>query len=160
SSTARLHREGVDHVLGYHGPIVDVLSTRAEEALYGAIAAGHTTRFAVLKAREALQRPYTGGTEHRHLGGTADAGPPPVPVPPAPAAPLPARSRRASEPAAGGRHGRDRGPARAVVPRRRPAHARKGLHRPPQGAARHPQAAQRGRPAEQGLRLPGLRRPG
>jgi hypothetical protein len=56
SSAAQLHRRGVDHVVGYFGPIVDELSTRAEEALYAAIAAGETTRAAVAKARAALQR--------------------------------------------------------------------------------------------------------
>ncbi|HMB03801.1 MAG TPA: CHAT domain-containing protein, partial [Isosphaeraceae bacterium] len=51
---ARLHREGVIQVVGYYGPIVDELSTRAEEALYAAIAEGHPTSFAVHRARGAL----------------------------------------------------------------------------------------------------------
>jgi hypothetical protein len=57
SLAARLHRDGVCQVVGYHGPIVDELSTRAEEALYAAIAEGHPTRHAVRLAREALARP-------------------------------------------------------------------------------------------------------
>jgi tetratricopeptide (TPR) repeat protein len=57
SLAARLHREGVCQVVGYAGPIVDELSTRAEETLYAAIAEGHPTRWAVLRAREALARP-------------------------------------------------------------------------------------------------------
>lgn len=36
SSAAHLHRAGVAQVVGYYGPIHDELSTRAEEALYGA----------------------------------------------------------------------------------------------------------------------------
>ena len=54
---ARLHREGVIQVVGYYGPIVDELSTRAEEALYAAIAEGHPTSFAVHRARRALAQP-------------------------------------------------------------------------------------------------------
>ncbi len=54
---ARLHREGVIQVVGYYGPIVDELSTRAEEALYAAIAEGHPTSFAVHLARRALTQP-------------------------------------------------------------------------------------------------------
>lgn len=57
SSAARLHREGVAQVAGYDGPIVDELSTRAEESLYGAIAEGQTTRYAVRQARAALTQP-------------------------------------------------------------------------------------------------------
>ena len=40
-------------MVGYYGPIHDELSTRAEEALYGALAAGETARYAVREAREA-----------------------------------------------------------------------------------------------------------
>ena len=57
SLAARLHREGVAQVVAYSGPILDVLSTEAEAALYAAIADGQTTRFAVRQAREALGRP-------------------------------------------------------------------------------------------------------
>src|SRR5262249_39718724 len=38
SAAALLHREGVTQVVGYSGPIVDELSTRAEETLYAALA--------------------------------------------------------------------------------------------------------------------------
>jgi tetratricopeptide (TPR) repeat protein len=57
SLAAHLHRQGVAQVVAYSGPILDVLSTEAEAALYAAIAAGQTTRFAVEQAREVLTRP-------------------------------------------------------------------------------------------------------
>mgnify|MGYP003348597917 CR=1 FL=1 len=38
SAAVQLHRAGVTEVVGYFGPVVDALSTRAEEALYGALA--------------------------------------------------------------------------------------------------------------------------
>ena len=72
AAAARLHREGVAQVVGYSGPIVDELSTRAEEALYGAIAAGGTTRHAVVQAREALGRPF-GSVAGRHRPGESRA---------------------------------------------------------------------------------------
>jgi tetratricopeptide (TPR) repeat protein len=54
TSAAKLHGEGVTEVIGYFGPIAEELSTRAEEALYSAISAGRTTRFAVRQARLTL----------------------------------------------------------------------------------------------------------
>jgi hypothetical protein len=68
STAAQLHRAGVTEVVGYYGPIADELSTRAEEALYAAIAAGESTRVAVARARIALQRQYEGGPSHRPAG--------------------------------------------------------------------------------------------
>jgi tetratricopeptide (TPR) repeat protein len=66
SSAARLHREGVAQVVGYYGPIVDELSTRAEEALYAAIAEGESTCYAVRQARMALVRSFHAlGDQHR-----------------------------------------------------------------------------------------------
>ena len=65
SSAAQLHREGVTEVVGYYGPIGDELSTRAEESLYAAIAAGKPTRLAVANARLALQRTIEGDAGHR-----------------------------------------------------------------------------------------------
>ena len=56
SLAARLHREGVAQVVAYSGPILDALSTEAEVALYGEIAAGQTTRFAVREVRKAMAR--------------------------------------------------------------------------------------------------------
>ncbi len=53
-SSAQLHREGVTQVIGYYGPIADVLSTLAEETFYRSLAGGRTTRFAVRRARLAL----------------------------------------------------------------------------------------------------------
>ncbi|WP_295391140.1 tetratricopeptide repeat protein [uncultured Thiodictyon sp.] len=55
-------------MVGYGGPIVDALSTRAEEALYQAIAEGLPTRDAVRQARAALARPLGEG-EPRHRPG-------------------------------------------------------------------------------------------
>src|SRR5207253_677121 len=54
NSAAQLHRAGVAQVVGYFGPIHDRLSTRAETALYRAIAEGRTTAYAVRQARQAL----------------------------------------------------------------------------------------------------------
>ena len=49
SAAIQLHEAGVAEVVGYFGPIADVPSTRAEEALYEAIAEGQSTRDAVGK---------------------------------------------------------------------------------------------------------------
>jgi tetratricopeptide (TPR) repeat protein len=53
-SAAHLHAEGIPEVVAYSGPIVEHLETRAEQAMYVAIAAGETTRFAVRQARLAM----------------------------------------------------------------------------------------------------------
>jgi tetratricopeptide (TPR) repeat protein len=77
SSAARLHREGVAQVVGYHGPIADELSTQAEEALYAALAEGQTTGYAVRQAREALARPQLlddGRHRPRQEGAAAGVG--------------------------------------------------------------------------------------
>jgi hypothetical protein len=58
SSAALLHRAGIPQVVGYYGPIVDELSTRAEEALYMTIAEGYSTRYAVRQARQALVKTF------------------------------------------------------------------------------------------------------
>jgi tetratricopeptide (TPR) repeat protein len=66
SSAARLHREGVPQVVGYYGPIVDELSTRAEVAFYRALAEGETTRYAIRQARVALAAPFwSPGARHK-----------------------------------------------------------------------------------------------
>ena len=57
SAALQLHQAGVTEVVGYFGPIVDELSTRAEEALYEAIAEGLPTRDAVRRARDRLAQP-------------------------------------------------------------------------------------------------------
>ena len=49
---------GGAQVVGYYGPIVDELSTRAEVAFYRALAEGEPTRYAVRQAREALASPF------------------------------------------------------------------------------------------------------
>ena len=59
SAAAAVHRAGIPQVVGYYGPISDELSTRAEEALYAAIAAGHSTRYAVRQGRVALAESTT-----------------------------------------------------------------------------------------------------
>src|SRR3954462_15402822 len=70
-----LHRDGVAQVVGYSGPIVDELSTRAEEALYAALAAGQTARQAVREARAGLLRPRAAAPGlHRADGPPAGAG--------------------------------------------------------------------------------------
>ena len=74
SLAARLHREGVAQVVAYSGPILDALSTEAEATLYADIAAGHTTRFAVRRARGHDPRPGPGPAR-----STARRRPPPWP---------------------------------------------------------------------------------
>jgi tetratricopeptide (TPR) repeat protein len=70
---------GVTEVVGYYGPIVDELSTRAEEAFYASIAAGDTTRLAVANARAALQRPFGGDSDAAHRpAGLRELAPSPV----------------------------------------------------------------------------------
>ena len=72
SSALQLHKAGVTEVVGYFGPIVDELSTRAEEALYEGIASGHTTRDAVRFARERISRPFH-QPDARHRPGATRA---------------------------------------------------------------------------------------
>ena len=57
SAAVQLHKAGVTEVVGYFGPILDELSTRAEETIYEAIGEGRSTRDAVRLAREELKRP-------------------------------------------------------------------------------------------------------
>ncbi len=58
SSAARLHGSGFAQVVGYFGPVADLLSTKAEVALYGAIAQGKPTRHGIRKARLELGKGY------------------------------------------------------------------------------------------------------
>ena len=58
SAAVQLHKAGVTEVVGYFGPVVDELSTRAEEMIYEAIAEGRSTRDAVRLARESLKNPF------------------------------------------------------------------------------------------------------
>ena len=75
SAAVQLHRSGVTEVVGYFGPIADELSTRAEEAIYEAIAEGLPTRDAVRQARRALARPFHGpGVPHRPGSTRSGAG--------------------------------------------------------------------------------------
>ena len=50
ASASQLHREGVAQVVGYYGPVLEELSTRAEEAFYSEVADGRLTRDAVRAA--------------------------------------------------------------------------------------------------------------
>ncbi|HEX3529733.1 MAG TPA: TIR domain-containing protein [Thermoanaerobaculia bacterium] len=74
SSAARLHREGVPQVVGYYGPIVDALSTRAEVAFYRSLAEGETTRYAIRQAREALARPFVAPDARHRPRAVAEPG--------------------------------------------------------------------------------------
>jgi len=74
TSAARLHREGVPQVVGYDGPIVDELSTRAEVAIYRALAEGETTRYAVRQAREALAAPFVDPDARHRPRAVAEPG--------------------------------------------------------------------------------------
>ncbi|MFY9824093.1 MAG: tetratricopeptide repeat protein [Thermoanaerobaculia bacterium] len=74
SSAARLHREGVPQVVGYYGPIVDELSTRAEVAFYRALAEGETTRYAIRQAREALAKPFAAPDARHRPRAVAEPG--------------------------------------------------------------------------------------
>jgi tetratricopeptide (TPR) repeat protein len=60
-SAAELHKAGIANVVGYYGPILDEFSTRAEVAIYRAIAAGHTLRYGVRQARLRLSEPVREG---------------------------------------------------------------------------------------------------
>jgi hypothetical protein len=71
SSAAQLYRAGVAEVVGYYGPIADELSTRAEVALYRAIAAGETTRTAVRRALTAMKRTFDAPDATHKPDGTA-----------------------------------------------------------------------------------------
>ena len=75
SAAVVLHGEGVAQVVGYSGPIVDELSTRAEETLYAALAAGQTTRQAVREARAALGEPGASATGDSGRSRSRLAGP-------------------------------------------------------------------------------------
>jgi tetratricopeptide (TPR) repeat protein len=57
STAATLHRSGFVQVIGYFGPVGDELCTRAEEAFYGALAAGKTMLHSAAEARATLSEP-------------------------------------------------------------------------------------------------------
>ncbi len=84
SSAAHLHRAGVAQVIGYYSPIHAEFSTRAEVAIYGALAAGETARHALRWAREALRRPFRAtGEDHRPGRAVAAEAAPEVAAAPA-----------------------------------------------------------------------------
>lgn len=74
-SAAQLHREGVTQVVGYFGPVLDRLSTLAEETLYRAIANGHSTPEAIHQTRNALSQrtPLDPTDTHRETERTVAA---------------------------------------------------------------------------------------
>jgi tetratricopeptide (TPR) repeat protein len=57
SSAAELHREGVDQVVAWFGPVGDRQCTRAERVFYAALVAGKTARQAVREARQESRKP-------------------------------------------------------------------------------------------------------
>jgi tetratricopeptide (TPR) repeat protein len=57
SSAAELHREGVDQVVAWFGPVGDRQCTRAEKVFYAALVAGKTARQAVREARQESRKP-------------------------------------------------------------------------------------------------------
>lgn len=67
STAASLHRSGFAQVVGYFGPVGDEVCTRAQEALYRALGAGHTLLQAVAKARDVMSREYTSDNGRRYL---------------------------------------------------------------------------------------------
>ena len=62
-TAATLHRSGFTQVLGYFGPISELLSSRAEEVFYGAVGQGKTTLQATAEARESLREEIALGDE-------------------------------------------------------------------------------------------------
>ncbi len=88
SAAVWLHKAGVTEVVGYFGPIVDELSTRAEETIYETIAQGRCTRDAVRLARQRLTLPFHGsGAEHRPSATRSDVTTAPASDAPAEEAP-------------------------------------------------------------------------
>ena len=76
-TAAHLHREGITQVVGYYGPVVDELSTEAEEAFYGALAGGALTRHCVRQARIRLAKPkgeLVKGIHREASPGTLEGG--------------------------------------------------------------------------------------
>jgi hypothetical protein len=76
AAATALHRDGITQVLGYFGPVLDEVSTRAEHAFYAELAAGRRTRDAVRAARLAMSSaPVAAGrTVLRDAGTPAPAG--------------------------------------------------------------------------------------
>jgi hypothetical protein len=57
AAATALHRDGITQVVGYFGPVLDDLATRAERAFYAELANGRRTRDAVRNARSEMSRP-------------------------------------------------------------------------------------------------------
>ncbi len=56
AAATALHRDGITQVVGYFGPVLDELSTRAERTFYAELANGRRTRDAVRLARSEMSR--------------------------------------------------------------------------------------------------------
>ncbi|MGE5778517.1 MAG: CHAT domain-containing protein [Hyphomicrobiales bacterium] len=76
AAATALHRDGITQVVGYFGPVLDELSTRAERAFYAELAAGRRTRDAVRAARQEMSSAAVAGgrTVRRDAGTSATAG--------------------------------------------------------------------------------------
>ena len=77
AAATALHRDGITQVVGYFGPVLDELSTRAERAFYAELANGRRTRDAVRLARAEMSRvpAAIGRGLARDAGGTLAAEP-------------------------------------------------------------------------------------
>ena len=76
SVATALHRDGIAQVVGYFGPVLDELSTRAERSFYAALAEGRRTRDAVRLARAAMAeaQAVVGRSRPRDAGGRSSGG--------------------------------------------------------------------------------------
>ena len=77
AAATALHRDGITQVVGYFGPVLDELSTRAERAFYAELANGRRTRDAVRLARSEMSRAQAviGRGLSRDAGGASHGDP-------------------------------------------------------------------------------------
>jgi tetratricopeptide (TPR) repeat protein len=61
AAATALHRDGITQVVGYFGPVLDDLATRAERAFYAELANGRRTRDAVRIARAEMHQAQASG---------------------------------------------------------------------------------------------------
>lgn len=76
ATATALHADGIAQVVGYVGPVLDTLSTRAERAFYAELARGRRSRDAVRAARQAMGAvlPASARDVLRDAGGPAADG--------------------------------------------------------------------------------------
>ena len=76
SVATALHRDGIAQVVGYFGPVLDELSTRAERAFYAELADGRRTRDGVRLARAAMAEAQAviGRSRPRDAAGMSPGG--------------------------------------------------------------------------------------